>query len=76
MTFSPEALDQIKAWGSLKYNAGTDMSPNMVTFDPANIEQARIAVLDRDGDQQISLEELSLNGDGIATKKELGAALL
>lgn len=71
VTFSPEALDQIKAWGSLKYNAGTDMQPNMVAFDPAKIEQTRIAVLDRNGDGQISLKELSFNGDGIATQKEL-----
>ena len=70
VTFSPEALDQIKDWGSLKYNAGTDIQPNMLTFNLAKIEQARIAVLDRDGDKQISLEELSLNGDKIATKKE------
>jgi hypothetical protein len=68
--FSQEALTQIKEWGSLKYNAGTDMKPNMVAFDPSGIDQARITVLDRDGDKQVSLEELSLNGDKIATKKE------
>ncbi|PIQ23929.1 hypothetical protein COW64_21635 [bacterium (Candidatus Blackallbacteria) CG18_big_fil_WC_8_21_14_2_50_49_26] len=70
VTFSQEALSQIKAWGSLKYNVGTDKEPKLVTFNPSKIEQARIAVLDRDGDKQISVEELSLNGDKIATKKE------
>lgn len=70
VTFSQEALSQIKAWGSLKFNAGTDKEPKLITFNPAKIEQARIAVLDRDGDKQISVEELSLNGDKIATKKE------